>query len=297
MLQGVYTAILTPFRQGKVDFQALEALVERQIAAGIHGVVPCGTTGESSTLSDAEKIEIFRRVVAVAGKRCQVIAGVGTNDTHHSVELARAAVEAGADAGLVITPYYNKPTAEGLYHHFRTIAEAVPALPLVLYNVPGRTGVSLTVETIDRLADVPGIVAIKEATSNLVFDAEIIARCGERLTMLSGDDAISFPLWCLGGRGVICVASNVVPERMVALWNAFEKGDLAAARRLHLKLLPLFNGLFVETNPTPVKTVYSWLYPNEATDEVRLPLVGLQPGNAAKLRKLCADLELVTERT
>ncbi len=292
-LSGVHTAIITPFRDGKVDHGALEALVERQIAGGVHGLVPCGTTGESATLSKAEKVEIFRRVIATAKGRAKIIAGVGTNDTAGSIELARAAADLGADAGLVITPYYNKPTAEGMYQHFRTIAEAVPALPSVLYNVPGRTSVSLDVATIDRLADVPGIVAIKEATSNLVFDAEIIARCGERLAVLSGDDAVSFPLWCLGGRGVICVTSNVVPERMVALWNAFEKGDLAQARRLHLRLLPLFTGLFMETNPGPVKALYSWLYPDTSA-EMRLPLVDISPSNAARLRALAAELEITT---
>ncbi len=291
MFEGVHTALITPFRDGKVDFAALDALVDRQIAAGIHGLVPCGTTGEAATLSKSEKVEIFRRVVARAAGRAQVIAGVGTNDTAASIELGRAALEAGATGGLVITPYYNKPTAEGMYHHFRAIAEGVPGLPLVLYNVPSRTNVSLNVETIDRLADVPGIVAIKEATSNLVFDAEILAKCGDRLTVLSGDDAVSLPLWYLGGRGVICVVSNLVPERMVALWNAFEKGDLATARRLHFQLLPLFTNMFIETNPSPVKAIYHWMHP-EVSDEVRLPLVGLQTGSEAKLRKLCAELEI-----
>ena len=296
LFEGVFTAIITPFgRGGHVDFDALDALVERQLAGGVHGLVPCGTTGESATLSKAEKVEIFRRVVSTAKGRCKVIAGVGTNDTAASIELARAAAEAGADGGLVITPYYNKPTAEGMYHHFRAIAEAVPSLPSVLYNVPSRTSVSLDVDTISRLADVPGIVAIKEATSNMVFDAEILARCGDRLTVLSGDDAVAFPLWCLGGRGVICVASNVVPDRVVALWNAFDKGDLSRARKLHLALLPLFTGLFVETNPGPVKLLYSWLHPDTSA-EMRLPLVGLQPGSAAKLRKLANDLEILSER-
>jgi 4-hydroxy-tetrahydrodipicolinate synthase len=297
MFEGVHTAIITPFTKSgaQVDYEALDALVERQIAGGVQGLVPCGTTGESATLSKDEKAEIFRRVVKAVRGRCKVIAGVGTNDTAGSIELARAAAEAGADAGLVITPYYNKPTAEGMYQHFRTIAEAVPSLPSVLYNVPSRTSVSLDVDTISRLADVPGIVAIKEATANLVFDAEIISRCGERLAVLSGDDATAFPLWCLGGRGVICVASNVVPERMVALWTAFEKGDMARARKLHLSLLPLLTGLFVETNPGPAKALYSWMYPDTSA-EMRLPLVGLQPGSAARLRKLAIDLEVLTER-
>ncbi|MFZ4737290.1 MAG: 4-hydroxy-tetrahydrodipicolinate synthase [Bradymonadia bacterium] len=300
MFHGVYTALITPFvagradEEGQIDWPALDALVERQIAAGIDGVVPCGTTGESSTLSKAEKVEIFRRVVATARGRCKVIAGIGTNDTRTTVALARAALEAGADGGLVITPYYNKPTQEGLYHHFRTVAEQVPGLPNVLYNVPSRTGVSLTVDTVDRLADVPGIVAIKEASRDLTMDAEIVARCGDRLAVLSGEDSISFPLWAVGGRGVICVASNLVPERLVALWRAFERGDWNTARALHLRLLPVFNGLFLETNPVPVKTACALAFGGSA--EVRLPLVPLQPGTLARLVQLCADHEIVLTR-
>ncbi len=294
MFEGIYTALITPFRGSEkgVDHDALAALVERQVAAGIHGLVPCGTTGESATLKTDEKLAIFRTVIEAARGRCKIVAGVGTNDTAASIELARAALELGADGGLAVTPYYNKPGPEGLYHHYRAIAEQAPGLPLVLYNVPSRTGISLTIDVIDRLADVPGIVAIKEATGNIVFDAEIIARIGDRLTVLSGDDAVAFPLFCLGGRGVICVASNVVPERMVALWKAFEAGELETARRIHLQLLPLFVGLFVESNPVPVKTLCAWSS-RGLNAMVRLPLVPLQPSNEARLRVLAQEFGLL----
>jgi 4-hydroxy-tetrahydrodipicolinate synthase len=291
MFEGIYTALITPFRDGRVDLAAFARLIERQIAAGVDGVVIAGTTGESATLGDDERVTLFAEAVRVAGKRCGVVAGTGTNDTARSVEMTREAARLGCGGALVVTPYYNRPTQEGLYHHFRTIAEAAPELPQILYNVPSRTAVGLTVETIDRLADVPGIAAIKEATADLAFGAEVVARCGDRLTVLSGDDATAFPLWAVGGRGVIAVTSNLVPERFVALWKAFRAGDWEAARRQHLALLPLFKGMFVETNPVPVKTVTAWAV-GGFSPELRLPLTPLLVENAAKLRKLCAGLEI-----
>lgn len=300
MFEGVYTALITPFvagraeEEGQIDWAALEAHVERQIAAGVHGLVPCGTTGESSTLSKAEKVEVFRRVVQTARGRCKVVAGVGTNDTRATIALARAAAEVGADGGLVITPYYNKPTQVGLFAHFSAVATQVPELPVMLYNVPSRTGVSLTVDTIERLADVPGVVALKEATANLTMDAEIVARCGDRLTLLSGEDSVSFPMWAIGGRGVVCVTSNLVPERMVAMWRAFERGDWATARALHLKLLPLFGGMFLETNPGPVKAACARAFGH--AEDMRLPLAPLQAPARAQLERLCAEHEIVPSR-
>jgi len=291
MFQGVHTALVTPFRDGRPDLVALERLVERQIAAGVDGLVPCGTTGESATVTDTERLEIISACVRFAGKRAMVFGGVGTNDTAQSVANARAAMQAGADGGLVITPYYNKPTQEGLYAHTRHIAEQVPDLPLVVYNVPGRTGVSFTVDTLARLAELPSVVAVKEATANMAFDAEIVARCGDGLMVLSGDDASALPLWSVGGRGVVSVASNLVPERFVALWRAFDGGDIAEARRLHLRLLPLFAGLFMETNPVPVKTAVAWA--TGALDPTcRLPLTPLLPESTAKLCALCHRLEI-----
>lgn len=291
MYRGVHTAIVTPFKDDRVDFDTLTRLVEWQIDAGIHGIVACGTTGESATVSAAEKVEIFRHVVKVAAGRCKVIAGSGGNDTARSVDLTRQAAECGVDAALVITPYYNKPTQDGLFHHFRTVAEAVPALPIIAYNVPSRTGVSMTADTADRIGDVPNIVALKEATADLALDAEMIRRCGSRLALVSGDDATALPLWAIGGAGVISVASNLVPDRMVALWSAFESGDWETARKLHLQLLPLLTGLFIETNPVPVKTLVARTLEG-MSPAVRLPLVPLTPPSIAQLDVLCASLEI-----
>ncbi len=289
MFTGVHTAIITPFDGDRIDFDALTALVEHQIAGGIHGIVPCGTTGEASTLTDEERIAVTAATVKAARGRCRVLAGVGTNDTRRATAMARAAAEVGADGGLVITPYYNKPTQEGLYQHFRTVTEAVSGWPLVLYNVPSRTALSLTVDTLDRLADLPDIVAVKEATGDMTFDGEIVRRCQGRLAVLSGDDATALPLWAVGGTGVISVTSNLLPARMVALWETFAQGDLDAARAEHLSLLPLFLGLFIETNPTPIKTLVAWAT-GLCSSTVRLPLTPLLPGTVVTLKSLCADL-------
>ena len=289
MFGGVNTAIVTPFRDGEIDWATYEALVERQLEAGISGIVPCGTTGESSTLTDEEKLALIDRTVRQVAGRAVVIGGVGTNDTAQSVRLTRAARELGADAGLVITPYYNKPTQAGLYAHFAAIARSAPDFPLVLYNVPGRTGVNLAVETTDRLADLPEVVAIKDATADLVGAAELVATCGDRLVLLSGDDATAFPVWCVGGHGVISVTSNLAPKRMVALWSAFSRGDIAAARALHSALFPLFRALFIEANPVPVKAAIQW-YTGLPTAEVRLPLTPLEEASVEALRGVCTRL-------
>ena len=289
MLGGVHTAIVTPFQGDEIDWATYETLVERQLDAGIHGIVPCGTTGESSTLSDDEKLKLIDRTVRQVAGRAKVIAGVGTNDTAQSIRLTRAAREVGADAGLVITPYYNKPTQAGLYAHFEAIAHGAPGFPLVLYNVPGRTGVNLSVETASRLADLPEVVALKDATADLGGAAELAATCGGRLALLSGDDATAFPLWCVGGKGVISVTSNLAPRRMVALWNAFAGGDIAGARALHSALFPLFSALFVESNPVPVKAAIEW-HTGLPTTAVRLPLTPLEAGSVAMLREICARL-------
>ena len=289
MLGGVNTAIITPFCDGAIDWATYEALVERQLEAGVSGIVPCGTTGESSTLSDEEKLALIDRTVRQVAGRAAVIGGVGTNDTAQSVRLTRAARELGADAGLVITPYYNKPTQAGLYAHFAAIAKGAPGFPLVLYNVPGRTGVNLAVATADRLADLPEVVALKDATADLGGAAELVATCGDRLALLSGDDATAFPLWCVGGRGVISVTSNLAPKRMVALWSAFSRGDVAAARALHSALFPLFRALFIEANPVPVKAAIEW-HTGLPTAEVRLPLTPLEEASVEALRGVCRRL-------
>ncbi len=292
MFEGVYTAIVTPFDPNtlKIDFDALERLVEQQVEGGVDGIIPCGTTGESATLSDEERVEMFRACIRFAAGRLKVVAGVGTNDTARAIENARGALELGADGGLVVTPYYNKPTQEGLYLHYRAIAEAVPQLPLIPYNVPSRTSVGFAADTLVRLSELPNIVAVKEASADMAMGAELVGRCGSNMLVLSGDDATALPLWSVGGRGVICVASNLVPERMVALWRAFDRGDLGEARRLHLRMLPLFRGLFVETNPTPVKQALAWATGISAA--VRLPLAPLQPRSIDALRALCESQEI-----
>lgn len=291
MFSGVHTAIVTPFRGGAVDHLALARLVERQVEAGITGLVPCGTTGESATLSEVEKLAVIETTVKAAAGGCRVFAGVGTNDTAVSVAMAKAARETGADGAMVITPYYNKPTQEGLYHHFRTVAEAVPGWPLMMYTVPGRCGVTLAPETVDRLADLPGIAALKDATVDMEYGGRVAATCGDRLTVLSGQDGAALPLWAVGGRGVVSVVSNLVPGAMVSLWELFCDGDLDGARRLHQRLLPLMTGVFLETSPAPIKTLVA-RHTGLCTAEMRLPMVPLSSGTAAVLDKVCAALDI-----
>lgn len=290
-LSGIYTALITPYQGGEIDLDAFGRLVEHQIAAGVSGVVPCGTTGESATLSADEQARLIERAVQIADGRCQIIAGVGSNNTAAAVELTRRAKALGADAGLTITPYYNKPGQEGMYRHFAEIQDKAPGLPLVLYNVPGRTNISLSVETCLRLAELPDVVAIKEATADLAFNGDLIAALGDKMAVLSGEDSVALPLWAIGGRGVIAVASNAVPERMVAMWRAFEAGELAEARRIHLALMPLFRANFCETNPTPIKALVSWMIEG-VSPESRLPLVPLTDQGEALLRRVCAALEI-----
>src|SRR5512139_2303704 len=251
--EGAITALVTPMRNGKVDEQGLVDLIEFQITRGIHGIVPCGTTGESATLSHEEHGRVIDIAVAESRGRVPVIAGTGSNSTAEALRLTRHAKEAGADGALLITPYYNKPTQEGLYRHFAHIAERVD-IPIVLYNVPGRTGVNLLPETVARLTEFRNIVAIKEATADLRQASRIVELCGERIALISGDDFTVLPLLSVGGKGVISVVSNVAPALMARLVDAFAAGDLAAAREAHYRLLPLSEAMFIETNPIPVKT-------------------------------------------
>jgi 4-hydroxy-tetrahydrodipicolinate synthase len=291
MFSGVYTALITPFKaDGTLDVEALNALIERQINAGVQGIVPCGTTGEAATLTDEERVLIFQAAVTAAKGRCKVIAGAGTNDTRRAILMAQGAAASGADGLLVVTPYYNKPTQEGLYQHYKAIAAAVD-IPVVLYNVPGRTSCSLSVDTIDRLADIENIVAIKEATADLIFHSELVNRLGDRMQLLSGDDPTTLPMWSIGGRGVISVTSNLLPERMVAMWTAFEAGDITAARGVHHELFGWFQGLFVETNPVPVKSLVAW-HTGLCTDAVRLPICPLEPESVVFLKGLADQMHL-----
>lgn len=268
--QGAFTALVTPFRDGEVDFGALDALVDEQLAGGITGVVPCGTTGESPTLSSAEQLAVITRVVARVKGRAMVVAGTGTNSTRETIERTRAAREAGADAAMVVMPYYNRPTQAGLRSHLRAVHDATE-LPLVLYNVPSRTASDLSAASVLELAaECPRFVALKEATGNVLRTQAVSAALGDRVSVLSGDDALTLGVLACGGRGVISVASNVAPALVQRVVKLFLDGDLARARAAHFALLPLFDALFLETNPGPVKAAL-WLRGIVAS-EVRLPL-------------------------
>jgi 4-hydroxy-tetrahydrodipicolinate synthase len=278
--QGAITALVTPMTGGGVDFPALGRLVEQQIAAGIDGLVAVGTTGESATLTVSEHVAVIRHVVDVAARRVPVMAGAGANSTAEAIELSRASEEAGADSLLHVTPYYNKPTQEGLYRHFAAIARET-RLPIVLYNVPGRTGCDLQTETVVRLAEIDRIVGIKDATSDLRRGGELIAAVGHRMSVLSGDDATAYPLMALGGRGVISVVSNVTPAEFARMCDAAAAGDHATARAIHLDLLSFIGLLFVEPNPIPVKACLELM--GAIGGEIRLPLCPCSPGLRARL--------------
>jgi 4-hydroxy-tetrahydrodipicolinate synthase len=271
-LAGCYTALITPFRDGQIDEPALRALVERQIAGGVSGLVPCGTTGETPALTAAEWERVITTVIETARGRVPVIAGTGSNGTATTIEQTRRARTLGADGALVVTPYYNRPTQEGLFQHFAAIAEAVD-LPLVLYNVPGRTGVNLLPETAIRLASIPTIVAIKEASGSLDQASQIICDGPAEFAVLSGDDSLTLPIMGVGGSGIISVVSNIVPEAVSALTTACLAGDFATGRAIHLALFDLCRAMFVETNPVPVKAAAALL--GHCTPEVRLPLAPL----------------------
>ena len=295
-LRGCATALVTPFTpSGAVDEARYRALVERQIAGGVRVLVPCGTTGESATLSSEEQAALIAATVAVARGRARVLAGAGSNATAQTVERARAARAAGADAVLVVAPYYNKPTQAGLTAHFRAVADAVPGLPLVIYNVPGRTSSNVAAGTVLALArDVETVVGVKEASGDF---AQIMAILRDRpagLLVLSGDDAVTLPLIALGADGIVSVASNEVPDLMVALTQAALTGDWDTARGLHYRLLPLMEANFLESNPGPVKAVLAALGLIE--EQFRLPLVPVQESTRARLRTILADLGLASGR-
>jgi len=285
MFSGTFTALVTPFRNGEVDVEALEGMVEFQIQHGVSGLVPCGTTGETPAMSEAEDRVVVETVMRVANGRVPVIAGTGSNSTDMAIKYTRMAQEVGADGSLQVAPYYNKPTQEGLYRHFAAIAESTDLL-LVLYNIPGRTGVTISAETMARLAEIPNIVGVKDSTLSMNMISDVISLCGEEFDVLSGDDPMTLPLIALGGRGVISVASNVAPGAVSDMVKALLGGDWERGRELHYELLPLFRALFVETNPIPVKTAASLL--GLCSDEMRLPLV---PMEGEKLRLLQETLD------
>ncbi|WP_457677747.1 4-hydroxy-tetrahydrodipicolinate synthase [Thermovibrio sp.] len=274
MFEGIYVAVPTPFKNGKVDKEALKKHLEFLIENGVDGIVPCGTTGESATLSYKEHEEVIALTIEECKGRVKVIAGTGSNSTKEAIELTEFAYKAGADGALLITPYYNKPNQEGLYRHFKAVADAVP-IPIVLYNVPSRTGVNMLPETVARLSEIDNVVAIKEATGSTSVATEIVNLCGDKIEVLSGDDLTFFPLLTVGAKGVISVTANVVPERMVKMYKSFLKGEWEEASRLHRELYPLSKVLFIDTNPIPVKTALSMMGMMEK--EFRLPLCPTAP--------------------
>jgi len=277
-LQGVYTALVTPFNNGEIDYAKLRELVELQIAAGVDGIVPVGTTGESPTLTFDEHHKLIDEVIKTADKRCQIIAGTGANSTAEAIELTKHAKAAGADASLQVTPYYNKPSQEGLYRHFATIADE-SGLPAVLYNVPGRSGIPIAVDTVARLSKNVNVVAVKEAAGSAERVSQILDVCD--ITVLSGDDALTLPMMSVGAKGVISVASNIIPAEMKAMVDAFAAGDMAKALEMHLKYYCLFRDEFIETNPIPIKTALAMA--GIIKEEFRLPICEIADANRSKL--------------
>jgi 4-hydroxy-tetrahydrodipicolinate synthase len=290
MFKGAIVAIVTPFKKGKVDEGALRELIEFQIANGTDGIVPCGTTGESPVLSHKEHDRVIEITVDAVKKRVPVIAGTGSNSTDEAIRLTKHAYEVGADGALMVCPYYNRPTQEGLYQHYKLIAEKVP-IPIIVYNIPSRTGVNMTPETLARLAKIKNIVGVKEAAGSLQQMADIIRICGPDFSVLSGDDFFTFPLLCLGGHGIISVVSNVAPADMAALIDSFNAGNIKKARKLHYQLTPLVSSLFIETNPAPVKAALALM--GKIQYEVRMPLWKLSDANYEKLKKTMQDYGLI----
>jgi 4-hydroxy-tetrahydrodipicolinate synthase len=289
MFRGTFTALVTPFRNGDVDFAALEKLTESQIAAGITGVVAVGTTGESPTLTHEEKENVIQRTVRIARGRGKVIAGTGTNSTRDAIEATKFAEKAGVDGALLVAPYYNKPSQEGLFRHFKAIAGATK-LPIMLYNIPGRCSVDILPETVVRLAEAcRNIVAIKEASGSVERVGDLRRRLPDEFTILSGDDSLTLPFMSVGAVGVVSVASNLFPAEVCALVRACESGDYKSAQAFQRKLLPLFKDLFIEPNPVPVKAALGWR--GVISGEVRLPLCEMTEANQARLRKTLEEFE------
>lgn len=291
MFRGAITALVTPFKNGAIDEEAYRALIEWQIEQGIDGLLPCGTTGESATLSHEEHEEAVRICIEQVKGRVPVMAGAGSNNTAEAVRLTAFAKKAGADAALLISPYYNKPTQEGLFLHFKAINDAVD-LPLFVYNVPGRTGSNVLPSTVARMyRELPHVVGIKEATGNLVQISEVAEQCGDGFTLLSGDDFTALPTMGVGGKGVISVTSNVLPAKVAAMCAAWGRGDVAEARRLHFELMPVNRALFLESNPIPVKTALCLM--GRMGGEFRLPLCPMSQQNLVRLKEVMAGAGLL----
>ncbi|MGD8924291.1 MAG: 4-hydroxy-tetrahydrodipicolinate synthase, partial [Syntrophobacterales bacterium] len=283
MFTGVLPAVVTPFKNGELDEESLRELIEFQIGNGVHGIVPCGTTGESATLSHEEHERVVEIAVDQVKGRVPVVAGTGSNNTAEAIRLTAHAKKAGADGVLMISPYYNKPTQEGIYQHYKKVAQEV-AIPIVVYNIPGRTASNIEPTTFARMAEIDNIVGVKEASGSMKQITEIIRLCGDKLTVVSGEDFLTYPLMAVGGKGVICVVANIVPRDMADLCNLLLDGEFEKAKPLYYRLLPLCHAMFYETNPAPVKAALEMMG-KISSGEVRLPLAPMSEDNRNKVRK------------
>ncbi len=290
MFNGALSAIVTPFRDGEVDERALRDHIEWQIQSGIDGIVPCGSTGESATLTHAEHERVIKITIEQTRRRVPVVAGTGSNATAEAIWLTTAAREIGADGALLLSPYYNKPTQEGIFRHYKMIASAVD-LPLIVYNIPGRTASNIAPETFARLCEIRNIVGVKEASGLMDQVSDIHRLCGDRLTILSGDDGLTVPIMALGGKGVIATTSNVMPREMHDLAAAGLAGDFARAREIHYKIMPVMRNLFIETNPIPLKQALAFM--GRCANELRLPLCPMSAPAAEKLKAAMKELKLI----
>ena len=290
VFSGSMVALVTPFKDGKVDWESLEGLVEFQIENGSSGLVPCGTTGESATLSHKEHDDVIKAVVKAAKKRVPVIPGTGSNSTEEAIDITRGAEKAGADGALMISPYYNRPMQEGIYQHYKKVASEV-GIPLIVYNIPSRTGSTIEPETLARLAEIKNIVGVKEATGSVDQAIEVLRLCGENFAVLSGEDSLTFSLMALGGKGVISTVANIAPREMSEVAQACLKGNWEEGRKLQLQLIPLIRAVFIETNPIPVKTALSLM--GKCRGDLRLPLTPMGESNLHKMRKSMTAFGLI----
>lgn len=290
MFTGSMVALVTPFKEGKVDWQSLEALVDFHIQNGTNGIVPCGTTGESATLDHKEHHEVIERVIKAVNRRIPVIAGTGSNSTAEAVALTKGAEKAGADGALMISPYYNRPTQEGVYQHYKKVASQV-GIPIIVYNIPGRTGSKIEPETLARLAEIKNVAGVKEATGSVDQAIDVIRLCGDNLAVYSGEDSLTFSLMALGGKGVISTVANIAPKEMSQVTDACLEGKWERGRDLQLKLVPLIRSVFLETNPIPIKTALALM--GKCSGELRLPLTPMSEGNLKKLRQTMVEFALL----
>ena len=290
MFSGAFTAIVTPFKDGQVDEKAFKGLIRFGLDGGVSGFVPCGTTGESPTLSHEEHNRVVEMTVKEVAGQVKIIAGTGSNSTEEAISLTRHAKKVGVDAALLVSPYYNKPTQEGLYRHFKAIAEAVD-IPLVLYNIQGRTGVNIENSTMEKLSRLPNIVGVKEASGSILQMSEVIRLCGPDFDVLSGDDQMTFPLMALGGKGVISVVTNIIPDKMSALVRHMLAGEIDKARAIHFEIFELCQAMFVETNPIPIKAALGLM--GKIEPEFRLPLCPPASASLEKIRNVLSKLNLI----